>query len=397
MPAIRLSRVITLTAALALAGCTIATHTGEAVEDLREDVRARMAGRSPVAGVGIVGTVTGAPAEGLQVNGLTVGTTPETLLGGGFGPAGPLEGAPIPAGHVVEIAAVRDAGRLVAREIEPIFALAGPVEAIDPAERELVVMGADVVVPRDAVLPPAGLAAIRPGQRVAISGLWRGETLVASRIDPQIGKGLDAVVSGVVSPLPGARYRIGGVPLAAEWGRLRPGFFHVVSGTWVADALVVDQVRLGRRVIGRWPAEALVIEAYGQARDFAGYHSGYPGPDRDGYYAGYSFVGREGVLGEDPAWRDYFVEVGGLGRPVDARDEEVEIVRDLRALFVGEHEGDFGGESEESLPGEYEDRFQGEFDIEYIIPIPEATGARRGVLEAIGNPLDPVRGALYVD
>ncbi|HUF56569.1 MAG TPA: DUF5666 domain-containing protein [Thermohalobaculum sp.] len=387
-------------AALAqISGCTMTRNAVLTVEDLAEDTRARLGCcEEDVVGVGILGTVLGAKPGAIEVNGMTVATAPDTLLSGGFAAPGPLGGETIPPGHVVEIAAERQAGRLVAREIEPIFALAGPIAAVEPGEQRLVVMDTQVLVPPEALLPPGGLAALRPGQRVAVSGLWLGETLVASRIDPRTQKGVaDAVVSGVVSPLPGALYRIGGVPLAAELGALRPGYFHVVTGDWIAGALLVDEIRLGRRVISRWPADRLVVEGYGRVRDFAGFHSGYPGPNRGGYFAGVTRVAYEGKIGPDPAWRDWFVDVGGLGRPLDPREDEVAAVGDVRALFVGPHDGPWGGEDEGRIRGDYEDSFDGVFDVDYIIPLPERLDHRLAALAAVGDPLDPATGAMDID
>ena len=389
MPAVVPSRAVAFLSLAVLAGCETAGDAldglAEASEGLREETAALFPARAPGQtrpvdlGVGIVGTVTESSAGRVMVNGLEVATPPGAMLHGGMRPAGPLGSAPVAPGHVVEIAAETEEGRLIAREIEPIFAVAGPVEAIKPAERRLLIMGADVMVPDEAVLPAGGFGALRPGQRVAVSGLWRGEELVASRIEP--ASGAEAVASGVVTPLPGGRYRVGGVPVAAEWGDLVPGFPHVVSGRWVADALLVDEVRVGRSVIGRWPVEDIVVEGYGRARDFAGFYSGYPGPRREGYYPGYSFVGENGILGEEPAWRDYFVAIGGLGRPVDVRDSEVSDMADARALFVGEYEGGFDGE----------------FDIEHIIPLPEALGPRREALAAMRDPFLPAAGAVAID
>lgn len=422
-----------LAALAALSACTTAGHAVRSVEDMAEDVRALYAEPREAARVGILGTVTGAPPGVLEVNGLTVATAPDTLLSGGLAAPGPLSGTDIPPGHVVEIAAERRAGQLVAREVEPIFALAGPIGSVDHGARRLEVMDTTVVVPPEALLPAGGLGGLRPGQRVAISGLWYGETLVASRIDPRTVKGVaDAVVSGVVAPLPGARYRIGGTPLAAELGTLRPGYFHVVTGDWVTGALVVDEVRLGRRVISRWPNEALVVEGYGEARDFAGFYSGYPGPDRDGHFPGYTFVGEEGKLGGDPAWRDHFVDIGGLGRPLDEREQEIRSLDGIRALFVGRHDGPWGGEGEgarapidaidratmllgsfadlfgepnpalfdvEGAPRrvEYADSFDGRFDVDHVIPLPERLDDRLATLRAVGDPLAPAAGAIEID
>lgn len=373
-------------AALALAGCAQVAEVGEGLGDA---VNAALNPRAPgqtrdaEGGVGIVGTVIDASPDYtvLSVNGLTVETRPQTVLNGPFGPLGSLEGGGIPTGHVVEIAAEREAGRLVAREIEAIHALVGPLEAVDRDERRLVVMGTDVLLEPDAILPRGGIAVFRHGQRVAVSGLWRDGQVIASRVDFQSPKAVPlAKVSGVVTPRPGGRYAIGPVLLAAEMGDLRPGFFHVVDGEWDAGVLLVSNIRFGRTVVGRWPVDVLSVEGYGRGRDFAGYYSGYPGPDRGGYTEGYTFTGEEGLLGDDPAWRDTFVDVDGLGRPVD-NDDDVAAFSTTRAIYVGDYEGGVAGE----------------FDIDYVIPVPDSLIARRDTLIAVGDGLAPVAGAVPIN
>lgn len=334
------------------------------------------------AGVGIVGTVTGNPGgTGVSVNGIDVATTPSTVLNGPIEPLGALEAGIIPPGHVVEIAAERTDAGLVARELEPIHALSGPVTST--AGGRLYVMGAEVVPEDGAVLPAGGIGAFRPGQRVAVSGLWQGDRVIASRIDFQARKSTQqATVAGVVTPTPGARYAIGPVPVAAEFGTLRPGYFHAVRGEWVTGTLVAEDIRIGRTVVGNWPTDVLSVEGYGRTRDFAGYYSGYPGPDRGGYTDGYTRTNMIGKLGKmfgegEPAWRDRYDDLDGLGRPV-GRSDQVGNFADTRAVFVGPYSGGADGR----------------FHVDYVIPIPEGAGARAATLAEVGDGLDPVTGAV---
>lgn len=370
-------------AALALGACA---QVEEVREGFGDAVAAALNPRAPgqtadaMGGVGIVGTVLDMQGPVLSINGLAVETQPQTVLNGPFGPLGSLEGGLIPTGHVVEVAAEREAGRLVAREIEPIHALAGPLQAVDREGRRLMLLGTEVLLEPDAVLPRGGIGAFRPGQRVAVSGLWRDERVIASRVDFQSPKAVPlAKVSGVVTPRPGGRFAIGPVLLAAEMGDLRPGFFHVVDGEWDAGILLVEDIRFGRTVVGRWPVDVLSVEAFGRGRDFAGYYSGYPGPDRGGYFEGYSFTGREGKWGPEPHWRDYFADLDGLGRPVDD-DDEIGVFSETRAVFVGEYDGGYDGE----------------FDIDFAIPVPEGAIARADTLAAVGDGLAPATGAVFL-
>lgn len=328
--------------------------------------------------IGVVGTVLGSQAGTVEVNGFSIDTPPETALTIGPNPVGQLENARIPVGTVVEIAAERQAGRLVAREVDAIFALQGPVQRVDPGLGRLTVMNTEVVLEPGAVVPPGGLASIRPGQRVAVSGIWRDEALIASRIDYRTQKSTQPVTAaGVVSPTPGGRYRIGGVPVAAEPGALEPGLFHVIEGEWVVDTLYAQDIRLGRTVVGRLPLERVAVEGFARERDYAGYHSGYPGPEGEGYFVGYSYAGEEGLFGDDPSWRDHWTEVQGLGgRVTNAR--ALSELQGTRAIFVGR-------------VGTEED---GGFRMGHAIPVPEGLAARRDTLSAVGDPLSPETGAI---
>lgn len=155
-----ISRRVALLAPFALAACA---------QDRTPPVRHARGGEEEggIGGTGIFGTVTALGS--LRVNGLTLatwaGTAVESLA---------QRGEPVQPGDTVAAEAVRDRGRLLATRLAVFHPLVGPLEAT--AEGGLAVLGTRLLGPVE------GMAALRPGMTVAVSGLWRGPAVVPTAI-----------------------------------------------------------------------------------------------------------------------------------------------------------------------------------------------------------------------
>jgi hypothetical protein len=202
-----------------------------------------------IGGTGIVGVVTGRGS--VRLNGLRVG-----LEGARVESAfGPLDASALRPGHSLTIEAVGPAGALRAARVRLTQPLVGPVEAVDRATRRLVVAGATVA------LEPGLTPLWSIGERVAVSGLWRGTTVVASRIDPAPAAGPDAV-SGALRRLDGG-WAVNGARIAPPAGaRLAEGAFATALGRVRDGALEVASLTEGRFAGGGAPLARLSVEGY---------------------------------------------------------------------------------------------------------------------------------------
>ncbi|MEM1313019.1 MAG: hypothetical protein AAGI51_00585 [Pseudomonadota bacterium] len=280
-------------------------------------------GISPDASVGVIGTLTGFGS--LKVNGLTL----ETDARAAASPVGVVE---LAAGHVLEAGAVRTSRGLEARGVQAVIALAGPV-TLSPTQETLEIAGVEVRLETGAPLPPGG---VRAGDRVAVSGLWRGDALVASRIDP-LPEGAQDVVSGVVSGGPEGP-RIGGMRLAGPAPDI--GDYAVLTGRWTAEAgFAAESAQVGRPL---FEARLRRLSVEGYLEDGA---------------EGYALYGLGAEL--DPGARIDRMSAG-------------------RAVFIGRWDGLAGGR----------------FVVEHGIPLPEGGAARAFALGRIGDGLSPSAGAV---
>jgi hypothetical protein len=292
----------------------------------------------PARQVGILGTVRGFGS--VRVNGVTVQTGDALTVDGPFGPRTPDALAP---GHVVEISAEARGDRLTARRMAQLVALAGPVQAVRPADRALSVMGVEVQLAGDApVGVDGGLAALSAGDRVAVSGLWRAGGVVASRIDPLAGDpardrpaAAGAVVSGVVRS-DGAERRIGPLRVRGAGDVSVPADrFAVLTGRYRDGRFVASEVAAGHPVLPP-TLDRLSVEAYA------------------------------GKVHGGPA-------LHGFGHPV-APGTRLERLHGRRAVFIGP--------------------LANAFLIEHGVPLPGSLNAQRDALRAIGDGLQPERGAV---
>ncbi len=284
-----------------------------------------------VGGTGIFGLVHGTAS--LLVNGLTVETPPDLAVRHALG-ALPVEA--VGAGHAVTVeAAAGQDGRLVAAAVTVEHPLIGRIESL--TEDGFRCLGVDVLVEAGALLKaPEGTFQPAPGQRVAVSGLWRGNSVVAARVDLLSAVSLDDVVAGVA--LAGGargRLRLGGLDLVLPPGTAQPqaGGFVTAVGRRRGDLLVAERVTAGRFRGLAGPLERLSVEGYLE-----------PQPAPPGY------------------------AVSGLGHSFDEA-AKLGALADERAVFIGAYDG--------------------AFRVTRGLPLPEGVAERGVVLAAVDDGFAP--------
>lgn len=214
-------------------------------------------------GTGILGVVTG--ISSIHVNGLNIETPDGLMVGSRLGaqPASALR-----PGDTVIVTARRQNGVLTAREIERYHPVIAPLDDVGPDR--LVAAGMTIDV-SEARRPPSG--SLEPGDWVAVSGLWRGDLVMASAIDEIAPRDL-VTVSGSFSSTDEGR-RVGAlrfeVPVLQH---AEPGDGLTVTGEWQPDA----EVLIAREVqVGLFPreVETLLIEGYLSPPDRRGTYTIY--------------------------------------------------------------------------------------------------------------------------
>lgn len=181
-------------------------------------------------GTGIIGVVTGFGS--ICVNGYEIELAESTKVTVENLPAAQGD---IRLGHVVEVEAANQGGKLTAAAVNVRMAVAGPVESVAPDGVTAVIAGQTV---RSTALAPRGeFARLQPGQWVAVSGLRRGDdVVVATSVAALPQAGREVLVAGPVRIDPDGRRRIGGMTLQAS--QLASGQVAVARGT-LANATLV--------------------------------------------------------------------------------------------------------------------------------------------------------------
>lgn len=296
-------------AAVGLAGCAPGDGEGRRLVDGTR----RPPVEGGIGGTGIVGVVT--DLGSVVIGGQRVLLDAATGISDGFGPR---RAEDLRRGHSLTVEAETRDGGLVARRIRIDHAVVGAVDRLARDGRAMRVAGVDVR------LEPGIQSLAQEGARVAVSGLWKGESVVASRVDVLGGSGPD-LLSGAVAGTSGAA-RLGG--LALETGAFpapAPGVFVTATGRAEAGRFAADRIDEGRFTGAAGPLRRLVVEGYlepiPQAPDFT---------------------------------------IAGFGHTFD-RDADVAPLADSRALFLGPYTGVFA--------------------VEVGLPLAENPEARRVLLE----------------
>ena len=216
-----------------------------------------MAGRSErdpieggIGGTGIVGLVTGFGS--LIVNGIIVDTTGATQYSTALGFT---SASSVRVGDSLTIEATTRGGRLEAKRVHLTHPLVGQVQSVSADGTTLWINGVQVQ------LEPQirGLAAT--GDRLRVSGLWRGNAVVASRLAKDTS-GTDVIAGEAIGT--GMRARIGGSPIVASpiMSNLRNGRYATAIGTFDGKQMNATRV-VGERFVGAaGDLRQLSIEGY---------------------------------------------------------------------------------------------------------------------------------------
>ncbi|MEM9762279.1 MAG: DUF5666 domain-containing protein [Pseudomonadota bacterium] len=264
-----------------------------------------------IGGTGIIGIVTAFGS--IIVNGQRVQLDENTVVTDAFGPR-PQDALALGQSLTLEAATVD--GALVARRVHITHPVIGLVEAIASDGLALQVLGVTVRL-EPGVVPPALI-----GQRVAVSGLWQGDVVVASRIDTLPDAGEDSV-SGTLMP--------GGVVQAVRLGATgqvlpEDGVFVTAIGRFERARLVPATLTSGRFTGAAGPLQQLSVEGY-----------------------------------LEPVSKAPGFALSGLGHSFDPGSQLASFA-DGRALFEGPYTGDFA--------------------VDLALPLPEGVDARRAALPA---------------
>ncbi|MEM1343450.1 MAG: DUF5666 domain-containing protein [Pseudomonadota bacterium] len=300
-------RLLLGSAALALTGCA------ELPEPLVRDTRPPKEGG--IGGTGIIGILT--EFGSVIVGGRRVALDGATEVSDVFGP---VSQSALVRGHALTVEALGPPEALTAQRIRIDYPLIGPVERVAEDGRSLRVGGVEVV------LEPGVSTLAQPGMRAAVSGLWRGRRVIASRVEAPLGEGLDVLAGTWGAGLPAL-----GIQGVAVRSAARPAQGSYVSalGRFEGGAFVAETLQEGRFSEDA-PLQRLAVEGYLIAR---------PGAP-----AGFA--------------------ISGLGHSFDAASR-VSPLAGTRALFVGP--------------------YTGEFAVRFGLALPEGTKARRA---AIGRAVD---------
>ncbi|MEM8914391.1 MAG: DUF5666 domain-containing protein, partial [Pseudomonadota bacterium] len=221
---------------------------------------------------------------------------------------GAIDQSRLAIGQGLTIEAAPVGGTLVARRVHVADPLIGTIEAV--SDGMLMVMGVQVDIERQAI------AQAVPGQRVAVSGLWQGDRVIASRVTPLANDGPSAIAGAVMG---GA---IGGVSLVVSASTEAPeeGTFVTAIGQSRTGGFEVSEIIPGRFTGAAGAIAALSVEGYLQPTDNAP-----------------------------------FLEVSGLGHSFDA-SAKLEPFAQSRWLFEGPYSGTFDVDTGSQLPDGLTDR-----------------------------------------
>ena len=148
-----------------------------------------------IGGTGIIGTISGFGS--IIVNGIHIDYSPTQKL---ESPLGEKTAADLSVGQVVAVESETVEGKLIARRIIQQIALAGKVESVNVATREIKVGGESVLILPNENSDSLQFSDIVIGSDIAISGLRDTNTLYASHISYK-AKNTPSLLSGSVTDI----------------------------------------------------------------------------------------------------------------------------------------------------------------------------------------------------
>ena len=201
-----------------------------------------------IGGTGIVGLLT--DFGSLIVAGRQIETDQKTLFTSTFGR---LSESDLALGDGLTVEAISSGGGLIARRVHLTYPLVGAIS--DVSGDTVVVNGVQVML--EAMSPLATV-----GQRVAVSGVWRGTSVVASRLS-EAPNDMDVIAGDVSRDILGSY--IGGISVVSpQLSRQEEGSYATVTGRYdqIADRLRVQKIDLGRFGSSAGPLRRLAVEGY---------------------------------------------------------------------------------------------------------------------------------------
>ncbi|MEO1018312.1 MAG: DUF5666 domain-containing protein [Pseudomonadota bacterium] len=284
-------------------------------------------GDGGIGGTGLFGTVTALGS--VMLNGLNVQIEPITSI---------RQDSMLEVGATLLIEARAGANGYVADRIAAYYPLVGPIDRVDSGGQALSVLGTSVEIgPEVRVYDEAGEAidrqTLRPGDDVAISGIWRNRSVVATRIDRRPADA-SAAVSGLLrEDVRGVR--IGATTLDPSCClNLEAGQYVGFEGAYLEDVFVPTSRNVGAQQLFSEGVRELVVEAY-LARN----------PNDDGFH------------------------LSGFGIVMDPESPATPAVDD-RSLFIGSYDGEFRIERSIILPSDQTARaaMLDQLDVESLLP-----------------------------
>ena len=268
--------------------------------------------RSPIeggiGGTGIVGLVT--DFGSLIVNGLKVETNGRTRYSDANGR---MSGSAVGLADSLTIEATTRQGRLLAKRVHVTHPLIGRIQAVAGFGAALLVNGVVVQV------EPQARGRAAPGDRVRISGLWRGNTVVASQVirttaETDVIAGEVSAASGTIS-IGGTQIFTGGFGSGVDDGQ-----FATITGKFSGSILNASRITPNRFIGAAGELKRLSIEGY-----------------------------------LDPANTAPGFKVSGLGHSF-AENLELSPFQSTRTLFDGPYTGKFEATRGLILPNSYQSR-----------------------------------------
>ncbi|MEM7239347.1 MAG: DUF5666 domain-containing protein, partial [Pseudomonadota bacterium] len=205
--------------------------------------------RGGIGGTGIVGTLT--DFGSLIVNGLRIETDAMTDVSSALGPVDP---AALGIGHSLTIEAESGATGYLARRVSLSQPLIGRVTDLSADRSTARINGVEVT------LEPGAIGDWAQGTRIAVSGVWRADRVIASRLD-WIADDLPDVIAGELQPegligIAGRAVNLGGLSAPDS------GSFVTALGRNRPDRFEVSELRAGRFIGAAGSLVQLSVEGY---------------------------------------------------------------------------------------------------------------------------------------
>ncbi len=201
-----------------------------------------------IGGTGIVGTLT--DFGSLIINGLRVELDDATAITNAFGDV--TEDA-LKIGQALTIEARQERQVLRAKRVHITHPVIGRVSAVDSGERTGIVAGVPIT------LEDAALGVLNAGARVAVSGVWAGNRVIASRVDPLTSDG-PTVIAGVIRSSNDIAGRV--VSGLSRSETPAPGTFVTATGRDKPAGLEITDFSPGRFVGAAGPLQDLSVEGF---------------------------------------------------------------------------------------------------------------------------------------